>query len=184
MLDKIKEALAKLDVNNDDHWTGDGLPRLDVMKDLLGEAVTRADVTSAVKGFSRKTPEALNPEPTIDEGNNPESTGSGEVVVDEGEVVAESETVEEVEEVSDNEEALIEKELEEATKVLQAAQKRHRDAVAAMDVVIAQREAKAAGRTTAHDIKEYQKSQAMQRARAAERRKLAVAAMQGLQTKY
>lgn len=53
---KIIEALQKLDVDNDNHWTEEGLPRLDVLKDIIGETVSRVDVTNAAKTFTRKNP--------------------------------------------------------------------------------------------------------------------------------
>ena len=53
MKEKIIEALRKLDVANDSHWTADGLPRLDKMEELLGENVSRADVNGALTGFKK-----------------------------------------------------------------------------------------------------------------------------------
>ncbi len=50
---KIKDALNKLDPKNNDHWTSDGSPRLDVLKDILGKSVTREQLKSAANGFSR-----------------------------------------------------------------------------------------------------------------------------------
>jgi hypothetical protein len=51
---KIRDALFKLDVNNDAHWTSDGLPRLEVVKSLSNESVlTREQLTAAVPGFTR-----------------------------------------------------------------------------------------------------------------------------------
>lgn len=185
MSDKIREALAKLDIGNDDHWTTEGLPRLDVMKDLVGEPVTRADITAAAKGFSRKTPNL--------EAEQPENTGSGEVAdaqattpettedtaqassetpeADQSEDTVEDAAAEAVEHEEGSDEA-VEAELEAATDALYKAQARHKKATEAMDVVISRRAQKAAGRTTAHDIKAYQKSQAEQRANMAQRRKL------------
>lgn len=49
----IKEALSKLDPNNKDHWTGDGLPLVQAVSDLIGKDVTRKEVTDALPGFSR-----------------------------------------------------------------------------------------------------------------------------------
>lgn len=169
MSDKIREALAKLDIGNDDHWTTEGLPRLDVMKDLVGEPVTRADITAAAKGFSRKTPNL--------EAEQPENTGSGEVADAQATTpettkdTVEDAAVEAVEHEEGSDEA-VEAELEAATDALYKAQARHKKATEAMDVVISRRAQKAAGRTTAHDIKAYQKSQAEQRAGMAQRRKL------------
>jgi len=57
----ILEALKALDPKNDDHWTADGLPRLDVVK-----AGTRAVVTKAAPNFSRSNPN-LEPKPKEDE---------------------------------------------------------------------------------------------------------------------
>lgn len=57
---QIIGALAKLDKNNDDHWTADGLPRLDVLKDFGATDASRVDVTNAAKGFSRNTTHVLD----------------------------------------------------------------------------------------------------------------------------
>lgn len=56
MTNKIVEALLKLDVKNDNHWTADGLPRLDTVKMLASDqALTRDSVAAAAPGFSRTT---------------------------------------------------------------------------------------------------------------------------------
>lgn len=53
---RIREALEKLDTDDDDHWTGGGLPRMDVVQDFLGEPiVTRENVGAAYAGFCRET---------------------------------------------------------------------------------------------------------------------------------
>ena len=52
--DKIREALAKLDKANDDHWTEDGLPVLEA----LGGKFTREQVTAAAPKFTRETLDA------------------------------------------------------------------------------------------------------------------------------
>lgn len=54
MSDEIKDALLTLDIDDDSHWTSDGLPRLDVMKELVGNDVTRADIVKVAKDFHRK----------------------------------------------------------------------------------------------------------------------------------
>lgn len=48
----LKEALASLDVANDEHWTQDGQPRLDVLGTLTGGRVTRSDLSPA---FTRES---------------------------------------------------------------------------------------------------------------------------------
>lgn len=59
---KIIAALSSLDVANNDHWTEDGLPRMDVVKHAAGDnALTREAVTAAAPGFSRAT--GLQPKP-------------------------------------------------------------------------------------------------------------------------
>ncbi len=50
---QIKDALARLDAANDEHWTADGMPRMDVMEELVGTSITRKDVTDALPDFSR-----------------------------------------------------------------------------------------------------------------------------------
>lgn len=52
----ILAALEQLDPQNDNHWTGDGLPRLDTLKALSGEDVTRAKATEAAPYFTRSNP--------------------------------------------------------------------------------------------------------------------------------
>lgn len=54
MEDKIKEALAQLDVLDDDQWTSDGAPRVDVVEKIVGEVVTRKDIIEANPHFNRK----------------------------------------------------------------------------------------------------------------------------------
>lgn len=57
MQNNILTALGKLDANNDNHWTSDGLPRLDTVKMLAADqSISRDDVTKAAPGFSRTQP--------------------------------------------------------------------------------------------------------------------------------
>lgn len=52
----IQEALSKLDVNNDNHWTSDGLPKVDTVKMLTGNpALTREQITQADPQFNRES---------------------------------------------------------------------------------------------------------------------------------
>lgn len=54
---KLLEALAGLDVNNAQHWTSDGLPRLETVRFLSGDnSLTREAVSAAAPGFTRMTP--------------------------------------------------------------------------------------------------------------------------------
>lgn len=54
-MSNLLETLKKLKVENDDHWTTEGLPRLDVLSKALGREVTREELNAAVPGFSRVT---------------------------------------------------------------------------------------------------------------------------------
>lgn len=50
----IQAALVLLVPTDDDHWTEDGLPRMDAMKSLTGDgSLTRKAVTDAWPGFTR-----------------------------------------------------------------------------------------------------------------------------------
>lgn len=73
MKQQILDALAEVDVGNDEHWTADGSVRVDVVSDFVGEEVTRAQIVEACATFNRKHPE-LTPEtqetPDGDNGKN------------------------------------------------------------------------------------------------------------------
>ena len=76
MTNKIVEALLKLDVKNDNHWTADGLPRLDTVKMLASDqALTRDSVTAAAPGFSRITATGY-PAPSAEQ-QAPQAQGQG-----------------------------------------------------------------------------------------------------------
>ena len=65
----LQNALLQLDTESDNHWTADGLPRLDTVKFISGVSnVTRADLTAAAPGFSRAVPAFEMAQP----GNTPE----------------------------------------------------------------------------------------------------------------
>lgn len=54
MKEKIVETLLKLDPKNDNQWTQEGLPKVDVLKFLSGgETWTREQITEAAPGFTR-----------------------------------------------------------------------------------------------------------------------------------
>lgn len=56
MSDNIKEALQKLDVANENHWTQDGSPRLETVKFLNGgNAISREDIEKDFPGFNKST---------------------------------------------------------------------------------------------------------------------------------
>ncbi|QDP53462.1 MAG: hypothetical protein GOVbin4933_8 [Prokaryotic dsDNA virus sp.] len=85
--EEILEAVRDLDPQNDEHWTADGLPRLDAVENLLGGDVSRKAVTNAAPDFTRAVAQELvdapeNGEPPVDE---PPVEGDSEVA-DEDEV--------------------------------------------------------------------------------------------------
>lgn len=65
---EIRDALAKLDPKNNDHWTEQGAPRLDALE--LATKPARAEVTAAAPLFSRTNlvlPEAAPAVPPVEE---------------------------------------------------------------------------------------------------------------------
>lgn len=76
-MNKLLDVLKGLDVDNVNHWTSDGQPRLDVIKELVGEDISRADIKEIAPKFCRKNTSLTPPEP---ETTNPWSQGS---VIDE-----------------------------------------------------------------------------------------------------
>lgn len=62
---KILDALRKLDVKNDNHWTAQGEPRIDTVKFNVGDGnvdVTRDSINAAAPNFSRSTAEGYKTE--------------------------------------------------------------------------------------------------------------------------
>ncbi len=59
---KITDALAKLDVENDEHWTTEGAPLVAVVSEIAGREVKRSEITEAAPQFSRSSPK-LEPDP-------------------------------------------------------------------------------------------------------------------------
>lgn len=57
-MNELRAALAKLDIANENHWTADGLPRLETVRLLVGNSsLSREAVTQAAPGFSRANPD-------------------------------------------------------------------------------------------------------------------------------
>jgi hypothetical protein len=70
----IIKALTQLDSGNDEHWTDDGLPRVDVVQRLLKDPdVRRKDINEAQPGFSRADPKQTT-EPEDVQPGDPEIT--------------------------------------------------------------------------------------------------------------
>lgn len=155
MKDKIKTALLALDPTNDAHWTSDDVPRLDVMKGLVGADVSRADIQAVSKSFNRKNPviEAEKPpEPTPGTQPAPAAQESQEQDAPDG-ISADMSDVDKAVEV----------EYEKAGQALIAARQRFKKAQEDMDEVIARREKESAKITFADTVKQFQESQRKQR---------------------
>lgn len=140
-MENIVQALSILDVINDDHWTADDLPRIDVVAGLTGiKDLTRKDITSAAPFFTRSIPnlEAVEDDSTqVQETFATEQSPPG--------LVEQAEQVQEIEEqdpiiyldqaVQDAEAKVLQAEIE-----IQKAQEIKRAAEEARDQLIEQRE--------------------------------------------
>lgn len=59
---QLEEAIRRLDPANDDHWTMQGLPRMDALEIMVGNPnITRGDVEIAVPGMTREMAQASAP---------------------------------------------------------------------------------------------------------------------------
>jgi hypothetical protein len=84
-MQNIRDALARLDSMEDDHWTQDGSPRIDAVASFLGSSVTRQQIIDAAPHFSRmNTVIPVNKEEPKDgeEGKLRQGEGDEEVVSD------------------------------------------------------------------------------------------------------
>lgn len=67
-MDTILEALALLEVENDDHWTADGQPKLITLRALTGqEDLSREDIVRIAPGFTRSDPTLPDPEKMLED---------------------------------------------------------------------------------------------------------------------
>lgn len=92
--EEILEAVRGLDPQDDEHWTADGLPRLDAVENLLGSDVSRKAVTNAAPEFTRAVASELvgapeDGEPPVDEPpvetDEEEAAGAEDETASEGE---------------------------------------------------------------------------------------------------
>lgn len=68
--EEIQEALLGLEPGNSEHWTTDGLPRLDAVENLLGASVTRKQVTNAAPDYNRGRAQSM-----VDEAHDEDTAG-------------------------------------------------------------------------------------------------------------
>lgn len=80
----IQEALDSLDTENDDLWTDDGLPLVEEVEKLVGEKLTRREITTTEPDFNREkargkkgTSKEQKPEP--EQSGPPPEAGTGQL---------------------------------------------------------------------------------------------------------
>lgn len=80
---EILEALATLDVENDEQWTSDGLPKVDVVSELTeNDKLKRADIMAAAPEYTRAfaaDPANLSIDPNEAAGPSPGDEGEEEL---------------------------------------------------------------------------------------------------------
>lgn len=78
-MSKLLEALGKLDPTNDNHWTAEGLPRLETVRMLAGDqTVSREAITQVAPEFNRATAAANSAGTEQPEQNAPVATSEDE----------------------------------------------------------------------------------------------------------
>jgi len=140
--EQIIEALKKLDPENSEHWTAQGIP---VIKALDLEKVSRKEITDAAPKFSRENLELPSLDPVENEDEDDDLFGD-----DDGEET-------ENEEVEKGKEELLKQALDEAEAELAEAQKKVDAARLAYEDEVSTKVSK--GTTTQQDIMDYIKKQ-------------------------
>lgn len=51
---ELDKAMLQLSLSDDSHWTKEGLPNLNVLKEMTGQKHTRGDAEAAIPGFTRE----------------------------------------------------------------------------------------------------------------------------------
>lgn len=162
MSEQIISALKGLDPTNADHWTTDGMPRLDVIKSIAGVALTRADIAKVAPNFTRGNP--VLDEPEVQNEVEAETQTADDTQATQ-KVPAPNATEGGEKQVDNSADEKVEAELIAAQEQMNAAKKRLDKAQAEMDVVIRKQDEARSHRTNAEDIKAFQKAQAAQRER-------------------
>ena len=153
-MSKILEALSKLDVANDNHWTGDGLPRIDTVRMLAGNpGIGRDDITKEAPDFSRQNAVIPTSAPTVIKAVEPvepvaQNVGTGDVV----EQVVKPEDL-------DEQIAVLREKLDEANQYLDKATEYRTKVQNELDDLINLKESSAGGQCTMTAIQSYLKSQ-------------------------
>lgn len=156
----LLEALKALDKDNAEHWTGEGLPRLDVVKEMTGSDVSRLDIAAVAPKFNRykniieDQPVVAAPVAVQDKPEGVGETGAADDGVVDHNVVTEV-----LGEMVQDGEAAAQKELDEARHDLQAAQARMARANEVMDHYIQLRTPADSSTSFSQDVQAYQRAQ-------------------------
>lgn len=154
-MSKILEALSKLDVANDNHWTGDGLPRIDTVRMLASNpGIGRDDITKEAPDFSRQNAVIPTSAPTVIKAVEPAVAAPQNVATEE--VVVEQ--VEKPEDI-DEQIAVLREKLEEANQYLSKATEYRAKVQNELDDLINLKESSTGGQCTMTAIQSYLKSQ-------------------------
>lgn len=78
----IKEALAQMDVLDDEQWTQEGSPKTEVVSEMVGSKVSRADITNAAPKFTRQNPVIDGIEPQEGKNDAVQQETQAEEVID------------------------------------------------------------------------------------------------------
>ena len=154
-MSKILEALSKLDVANDNHWTGDGLPRIDTVRMLASNpGIGRDDITKEAPDFSRQNAVIPASAPTVIKAVEPAVAAPQNVATEEVDV----EQVEKPEDI-DEQIAVLREKLEEANQYLSKATECRAKVQNELDDLINLKESSTGGQCTMTAIQCYLKSQ-------------------------
>lgn len=154
-MSKILEALSKLDVANDNHWTGDGLPRIDTVRMLASNpGISRDDITKEAPDFSRQNAVIPTSAPTVIKAVEPAVAAPQNVATKEV-VVKQVEKPEDI----DEQIAVLREKLEEANQYLSKATEYRAKVQNELDDLINLKESSTGGQCTMTAIQCYLKSQ-------------------------
>ncbi|ANO57520.1 hypothetical protein [Vibrio phage vB_VhaS-tm] len=165
-MNKLLEVLGQLDPTKDEHWTQDGVARLDVVSELMGSQVTRAQIQEVAPKFSRANSNVVTSkkDPFADAGeeDKPEMLGTGTTSAEsEGSTQTDPEPTPEP--VDPQEQKTYEQQVEDeynAAKVaFEASQRRLARATELMDDLIRARESEQQNVSFTQNVQAYLKSQ-------------------------
>ena len=153
-MSKILEALSKLDVANGNHWTGDGLPRIETVRMLASNpGISRDDITKEAPDFSRQNAVIPTSAPTVIKAVEP-AVDLPTNVPAEG-VVGQVEKPEDL----DEQIAVLREKLDEANQYLDKATEYRTKVQTELDDLINLKESSASDQCTMTAIQSYLKSQ-------------------------